>query len=233
MAADGAALIAAAVRAACLAKAPRRTVQSVAAAVASVLVRPAATVRERSAAEPAGTPCAAAGAPAPGCPSPEELLAALRAARASARKKKKERRRAKKVGAAAPREAANGEHFQADRGGDLPNAVATPVMQEPVMLDERRESRVSFLSNQGQPPCEDGGTASLCPTIASGSQVSTPGPGSQVTTPGSSARPSAPVSGCATPVVRSLEAPPGRREPPRKAAKTGYQQQLRPDRGRP
>ena len=39
MSADGAALLAAAVRAAVLAKAPRRTVQAVAAAVAGVLVR--------------------------------------------------------------------------------------------------------------------------------------------------------------------------------------------------
>ena len=38
---DPAALVAAAVRGACLAKAPRRTVQAVAAAVVSVLVRPA------------------------------------------------------------------------------------------------------------------------------------------------------------------------------------------------
>jgi hypothetical protein len=89
--ADGAAgLLAAAVRAAILAKAPRRTVQAVAAAVTGVLVRPAAD----DAAPLTSVPMVAAGAVAGS--SPDELAAALRAARAEQRRKKRARRRERK-----------------------------------------------------------------------------------------------------------------------------------------
>lgn len=96
MSADGAALLAAAVRAAVLAKAPRRTVQAVAAAVAGVLVRPAAAnaAKGTGPSVPAGSQCAAAeGA---GDPSPEFLLDSLRAVRSAQRRRKKERRQARK-----------------------------------------------------------------------------------------------------------------------------------------
>mmetsp|Transcript_58117 Transcript_58117/g.115213 ORF Transcript_58117/g.115213 Transcript_58117/m.115213 type:complete len:273 (+) Transcript_58117:60-878(+) len=86
MPADGAALLAAAVRAACLAKAPRRTVQAVAEATDAA---PATDTGEA-----AGRQRAAA--PEPGGSSAEELLAALRQARAAQRRRKKERRRAKR-----------------------------------------------------------------------------------------------------------------------------------------
>lgn len=93
MSTDGAALLAAAVRAAVLARAPRRTVQAVASAVAGVVMRPAAM-----GAKPAtetGVPQGTVGAtlpPATGA-SPEELVAALREARRARRRRKRENRR--------------------------------------------------------------------------------------------------------------------------------------------
>eukprot|EP00928_Gymnodinium_smaydae_P092396 TRINITY_DN7626_c0_g1_i4.p1 TRINITY_DN7626_c0_g1~~TRINITY_DN7626_c0_g1_i4.p1 ORF type:complete len:199 (+),score=17.91 TRINITY_DN7626_c0_g1_i4:298-894(+) len=97
-AADGPAFLAAAVSAAIRAKAPRRTVQAVAAAVASVFVRPAttrATPRTR-AAEPAG----AQGRACEEDGDAAVLLDTLRAARSAQRRRKKERRRAAKAAAA-------------------------------------------------------------------------------------------------------------------------------------
>ena len=92
---DGAALLAAAVRAACQAKAPRRTVQAVAAAVTGVLVRPiVAAVPRSGAVVPAGAQSAHEE------PSdPAILLESLRAARRAQRARKKERRRAAKQAA--------------------------------------------------------------------------------------------------------------------------------------
>ena len=89
---DGASLVAAAIRAAILAKAPRRTVSAVAAAVTGALVHqrtaPPANMESR---EPAGNP---AGATAVPTGSPAELVAALKEARQVKRRKKKARRRA-------------------------------------------------------------------------------------------------------------------------------------------
>mmetsp|Transcript_82753 Transcript_82753/g.149278 ORF Transcript_82753/g.149278 Transcript_82753/m.149278 type:complete len:245 (-) Transcript_82753:613-1347(-) len=94
--ADGPAFVAAAVRAAILAKAPRRTVQAVAAAVTGVFTsRPAAaTLRTSSAAQamPRGECRSTPGIGA----SAEELVAALQEARRARRRRKKENRRAKK-----------------------------------------------------------------------------------------------------------------------------------------
>ena len=99
MASDGPAFLAAAVRAACLAKAPRRTVQAVASAVAGVFARPAAAATSVPGPKvPAGSQRSAAAEPAS---DPSELLAALRAARSAQRKRKKERQRARKVTASA------------------------------------------------------------------------------------------------------------------------------------
>jgi len=88
----GASLVAAAVRAAILAKAPRRTVAAVAAAMASALHKPAAQSPPPGAREQAGaqtdTPVELPGA------SLEVLVEATRTARAEQRRKKKERRRA-------------------------------------------------------------------------------------------------------------------------------------------
>ena len=91
MVSDGAALMAAAVRAACLAKAPRRTVQAVAAAVAGVFISAAArTTPVVVAKEPAGARVTAV-------VDPEALLEAKRAARREKREKKKLRRAAAKA----------------------------------------------------------------------------------------------------------------------------------------
>ena len=100
---DGPALLAAAVRAACLAKAPRRTVQAVAAAVAGVLVRQMAEAVPRPRSEvPAGAQVAA---------EPTEDLAVLvdtlRTARRS-RRARKRRSRAKSAAAAVAAEAKAG-----------------------------------------------------------------------------------------------------------------------------
>jgi hypothetical protein len=96
MKADGAALLAAAVRAAVLAKAPRRTVQAVASAVTGVLVRPetANAAKGPGHSVPAGSQSAAA--ESAGEPSPEVLLESLKAARSAQRRRKKERRKARK-----------------------------------------------------------------------------------------------------------------------------------------
>ena len=94
--ADGAALMAAAVRAAVLAKAPRRTIQAIAAAVASALVHPHKAPPPRTAPrEPAGTPDMSQAVPKE--TSPEALLAALQAARKEQRRRKKERRRTNRL----------------------------------------------------------------------------------------------------------------------------------------
>ena len=108
MAADGPAMIAAAVRAACLAKAPRRTVQSVAAAVAGVFAHPPATARATTAPVaqvPAGTRVVATQGD-DGDVSAETLLAALREARSTQRRRKRERRRATRAGSTAATPAA-------------------------------------------------------------------------------------------------------------------------------
>ena len=100
--ADGAGLASAAVRAAILAKAHRRTVSAVAAAVVSAVVgtHAKAACQTQLSSERAGTQRGTARSnddDAAGCPA--ALLEALRAARASQRKRKKERRRAAKTAA--------------------------------------------------------------------------------------------------------------------------------------
>mmetsp|Transcript_37065 Transcript_37065/g.119451 ORF Transcript_37065/g.119451 Transcript_37065/m.119451 type:complete len:243 (-) Transcript_37065:1935-2663(-) len=138
--ADGAAaMVAAAVRAAVLAKAPRRTVAAVAAAVASALARSEATaaVRRPVASVPAGASSRAADDPAEshGGPSPEELLKALRSARAAQRRRRKLRRRAvKEAGRAAEtEEGMDWQPQEPDHGGDpapsLPAVSASPAPQ--------------------------------------------------------------------------------------------------------
>ena len=94
---DGAALLAAAVRAACQAKAPRRTIQAVAAAVTGVLVRPMAEAVPRARSE---VPAGAQGAPVPApAEDPAVLVDTLRAARRAQRARKKVRRRKAKQAA--------------------------------------------------------------------------------------------------------------------------------------
>ena len=93
MSADGPALLAPAVRAACLAKAPRRTIQAVASAVTGVLVRPTDDAVPRS------RPLMPAGAQSADCDDvtvPGAAVDAIREARRAQRRRKKERRQAAK-----------------------------------------------------------------------------------------------------------------------------------------
>eukprot|EP00419_Tripos_fusus_P054077 CAMPEP_0172805998 /NCGR_PEP_ID=MMETSP1075-20121228/6056_1 /TAXON_ID=2916 /ORGANISM="Ceratium fusus, Strain PA161109" /LENGTH=253 /DNA_ID=CAMNT_0013644713 /DNA_START=61 /DNA_END=822 /DNA_ORIENTATION=+ len=98
MAVDGPALLGAAIRAACLARAPRRTVQAIASAVTGVLVgrhvasgtSPKSIRRQQRDTE--GSDCDDG-------PGDAELLEALRASRRARRKRKKDRRRAAKAAA--------------------------------------------------------------------------------------------------------------------------------------
>lgn len=96
MASDGPAFVAAAVRAACLAHAPRRTVQAVAAAVAGVFAHPPAARAAPPTVAEVPTRAHRAAEPAEG-KTPEELLEALRSARVAQRRRKKERRRVRQA----------------------------------------------------------------------------------------------------------------------------------------
>lgn len=141
MAVDGAAFLAAAVRAACLANAPRGTVQAVAAAVAGVFAHP---LRQA-----AGAPGPDKGSQAePRCEQAEGAavaaleaqLRALRTARSTRRRKKRERRRAaKEEGSAAekPEETAAAETVL-----DPPESSMVAV----VPLKEKREAACLELS---------------------------------------------------------------------------------------
>lgn len=162
MSADGAAaMVAAAVRAAVLAKAPRRTVAAVAAAVASALGRlvTAAAVSQPKAKVPTGAKSAAAVGPveSAGVPSPEEMLAALRSARAAQRRRRKQRRRAAKEAGrfAEQEEEVGGQPQEPDPGGDLepslPTAGAKPVPMdvEAVVATSHRDTN---RSGDASPP---------------------------------------------------------------------------------
>ena len=119
MAPNHAALLAAAVKAACQAKAPRRTVAAVAAAVTSSLVAAAAA--------PATVTGAASRASRP--PSArvdsgvrdDELVQQLRDARAERRRAKRQRRRAKKVAATS---GANNQTVEVAEAASVGTAVA-------------------------------------------------------------------------------------------------------------
>eukprot|EP00929_Paragymnodinium_shiwhaense_P121781 TRINITY_DN9415_c0_g1_i1.p1 TRINITY_DN9415_c0_g1~~TRINITY_DN9415_c0_g1_i1.p1 ORF type:complete len:233 (-),score=43.63 TRINITY_DN9415_c0_g1_i1:401-1099(-) len=139
MAADGAALLAAAVRAACLAKAPRRTIQAVAAAVTGVLVRPlsAAAAPAPVSSVPARPQRTAAGGDEVVPASSEDLLNALRAARSAQRRRKKERRQAAKEVA---RQVGLQERNAAPAGDVQGVGPQTPVQQVPA-VEEPPEKR--------------------------------------------------------------------------------------------
>lgn len=157
---DGAAaLVAAAVRAAVLAKAPRRTVSAVAASVVSALGRPAAATQRPAAQVPTGAQRAAAAsfAESAGGPSPEELLAALRSARAAQRRRKKQRRKAAKMAGAESKqeEEATEQPQEPSRGGDLvpslPAAGAMPVPMEVEAVEANGHRNTNRLSDASPP----------------------------------------------------------------------------------
>ena len=93
MAAERAALLAAAVKAAVQSKAPRRTVAAVAAAVTTVLLQPVVTAAAQSVAVTSSLP----GQQDTSSGNCEELVQRLRAARAAKRRAKRQRRRAEKA----------------------------------------------------------------------------------------------------------------------------------------
>ena len=95
--ADPASLLSAAVRAACLAKAPRRTVQAVAAAVTAVLVK-------QDVARPGTEPKVTVGVPGTvvGAGEKQVLVDQLREARRAKRQRKRQRRRERAQAAVAP-----------------------------------------------------------------------------------------------------------------------------------
>ena len=96
--ADPAALLGAAVRAAVLAKAPRRTVQAVAATVTAVLTR-----QDTAVARPETVPTVTARVPGPPCACETQVLIdQLREARRAKRQRKRARRREKAMAAAPP-----------------------------------------------------------------------------------------------------------------------------------
>ena len=96
MSEERAALLSAAVRAACLAKAPRRSIQAVASAVAGVLLRPCTASTHVTDPDVRPSTQRANSAPVDGC-SAEELLAALREKRSAQRARKKACRKAAKI----------------------------------------------------------------------------------------------------------------------------------------
>jgi hypothetical protein len=164
MAADGPALLAAAVRAACLAKAPRRTIQAIAAAVAGVLVRPAtneATPRQTSSAQ-AGPKRSAADV-VDGS-SPEELLVALRAARSAQRRRKKERRCAAKRAAVVVAASLNVVSAGAETRVDMVGASALEAAVLALPLPEARLEHVALsMTDAVKRPSPDDSTMSPLP----------------------------------------------------------------------
>ena len=133
MSCDGAALVAAAVRAAVLAKAPRRTVGVVATAVTSALVS------AKLPREPSAKPDTSDSSHKVECDaSPEELLTALRSARSLRRKRKKER--VKEAKAAALHKSSNSAPPKDVRVHDgasdssspvVPATLSSPVAMQP------------------------------------------------------------------------------------------------------
>jgi hypothetical protein len=136
MVADGPAFVAAAVRAACMAHAPRRTVMGVAAAVAGVFAHPA-----MARAKPENAAAAQASARtehAEGEASQEDLLTALRSARRSQRQRKKQRRRARQADRTqeSQEEAEAADVPSADGRGLVP---ATPVAERAMVQPAREQ----------------------------------------------------------------------------------------------
>ena len=136
---SAAALLAAAVRAAILAKAPRRTVQAVASAVTGVLARPmaATAMKGTDARESAGSTCTAKD---DSNASPEQLLQSLREARSAQRRRKKERRRARKTATRNADKRQSSDEAAAAAHAHAEAATATPVLtrggeEEPAASD--------------------------------------------------------------------------------------------------
>ena len=117
--ADGSSLIAAAIRAAILAKAPRRTVQAIAAAVTSVLVHQIADACPKTKDADHVRSSNASNAKLSGV-SAEEHVEALRAARSARRRRKRANKRARSLDAEAAASAAVAEGPVTSSGFEAP-----------------------------------------------------------------------------------------------------------------
>lgn len=154
MAADGPAFVAAAVRAACLAKAPRRTVSAVAAAVAAVFAHQHASATSgRKVAEQPAAQCAADVVTDEA--SPPTLVEALRSARRAQRRRKKERRLAAKAQAAMESSTSDGRAVPEPRDMDESapmhsNASQDEDEQQAKPADERATGSMNIGERSSQ-----------------------------------------------------------------------------------
>ena len=133
--ASHAALLSAAVKAACQSKAPRRTVAAVAAAVTTALLQPVA-----AAASNAMVPERPTGALVP-TDSQEDLELRLREARIAKRRAKRQRRRAKAMAAA------NTSEPTVDRVATALEAVATLPCEDSVPMDTSEQGKRKTVTN--------------------------------------------------------------------------------------
>ena len=156
-----AALLSAAVKAACQAKAPRRTVAAVAAAVTTVLLQPVTVT-----ATPARVPDVHAGPPESAeALGVDELEQRLRQARAAKRQSKRQRRRAK------AKAAADCPEPQVDRIASADGADATQPCDEPAISSPTAATgkRVKLGEKDAEKDAEMSSTTSL-PDTGSGRQ---------------------------------------------------------------
>lgn len=184
MAADGPAMLAAAVRAACLANAPRRTIQAVAVGVARVYAHEPsrATQKVTGKAQPATQ-----SATVPGeyvVENMPALVEALRTARSAQRKRKKERRKA----AQAERKAQSATEAEGGRaqsgpavGEQQPAATASPgvpvASTDPILASFGSQNLplLHLTRHDGQSSIESSGSVRSFNTIRSMSHVGPPG----------------------------------------------------------
>ena len=199
---DGAALLAAAVRAAVQAKAPRRTVQAVAAAVTGVLLRqPSAAVPHTDSRRRPDAPMETEDTG-----DPAQLLATLRASRRSQRQRKKERRRAAK-------QAAQVEPASLTHRHQLDGATATEGAAGPRAEPEGAPAAVPALApaspDRSTPP---GLTGLALQTLFAAPAAFSPAGGSRSSVPDSSVpstlRPSPPASETASAGMSRLRSAP-------------------------
>lgn len=173
LAADGAALVAAAVQAAIRERAPRRTVAAVAAAVTGTLVsaaaRPCVATKPKVCTQDAQS---AAGE----TDDPAQLLETLRAVRRTQRKKKKERRRAAKLEA---RDNSDQKADVADQSAQIEGTVAAVSAMPDEITQPSAASAVQSgplrsspgVNNVGEPD-DDGSSSCHTMSMVGGSVVS-------------------------------------------------------------
>ena len=154
-AADGAALVAAAVQAAVREKAPRRTVAAVAAAVAGTVM--SAATRPTPTATRATVPARDSPGAADDAEDPAQLLASLRAVKRAERKRKKERRKAARQAASEPTQP------------DLRSSSHAPTSSSQNMsMPDEQSGAVATTDGAAGPRAESGETLAAEPAPAPG-----------------------------------------------------------------